>query len=1016
MSRETKITAIPPIPPLTDRQLSKTLTAMKEALEVRVGHRGDSLDKAVTFRDLAESGMITIPVGVKASGTTLKVNQNPGDLSIPPAPRDLAAAPTFSHVLLTWEGGFLHPLVGVTEIFRHTSNNLNDAVQIDAVPNGAKMYTDTVAPGTTHYYWVRFRSPANVPGPFNATDGVVGTTSKKVSDLIGDLNDAIGETELSTALKAEIDKIEPLTGLQDTAETIETLLGQAQSSNSAVEILRDAINDELGDITVDWQGTDGTGGLQADINDLMDDGEDLRDEINTSVTTNTTSWQGSDGNGGIKAQITTNLGNATNLKTGISGEVSSKTITWEGSDGNGGIKADIATGIVNASNLKSGINAEVSTKTITWEGSDGNGGIKADLAGEILSATNLKTGIDSEVSSKTISWQGSDGNGGIKADISTELTTATNLKTGIDTEVNSQTISWQGNDGNGGVKAQISAELVSATSLKNGIDAEVNTRTITWEGSDGNGGIKADISTELTSATNLKTGIDAEVNSKTISWEGSDGNGGVQAQLTTALSNATNLKTGMVNTYDEKYLAWEGNGGSVTGIKNEIITVEEFFADLPTNFLSDVETFQTNWGGDTVSSVLTSQGTIINGLTTQQFVKTDVNGNVAGYGLYNSSTFSEFAINADVFKIANGSTSVQPFVVVTGAGLTVGENGTQYANTTQAWQQANHPAGKWFGPGTHIDTALIADASIDSAKISNLSVDFANITGALSANQMAAINIDAGQITGGSINGITITGGRINSGSAIIEDGDIEGAYIKGGVIEGAFILSSQNALVTEAGVPHYAYRIGVTDSKTVNGSTYAKAVLGIRPYNYQYTSTPTVTGSTYGNNYYRYRRQNICGSSSTPPTASSKFYWSGSATQEQDGVTYSTDFFTVRIRKFIGANVVDTESFTFTGSTQHQSESDSLETRSYSLNINGFVFSTTVNYRAYTYEKLYEGYQYVLYADPQWVNFTVTAPSTFNFNTATATGWGFDIQVTAHRGSSTNLELTVSDEAENDY
>ena len=141
-----------------------------------------------------------------------------------------------------------------------------------------------------------------------------------------------------------------------------------------------------------------------------------------------------------------------------------------------------------------------------------------------------------------------------------------------------------------------------------------------------------------------------------------------------------------------------------------------------------------------------------------------------------------------------------------------------------------------------------------------------------------------------------------------------------------------------------------------------------------------------------------------------------GSPVQEEDGVSFSTDFFTVQIRKYIGTNVVDTESFTFAGSTHNQSESDSLETRSYSVDVNGFIFTTTVNYRAYSWEKLYEGYQYVLYADPQWVNFTVTAPSTFYYNAATANGWGFDIQVTAHRGNSTNLELTLSDEAENDY
>jgi hypothetical protein len=202
--RKTKIPAIPAVPPKVDPQLKPLLNAVKEALEVRVGHRGDSLDKAVTFRDLTDSGMVTVPVGAIASGSSITVNSSTGDLSTPPVPRDLTAAPTFSHVTLVWEGGYKHPLVSVTEIFRHTSDDLDDAVQIDAVPNGSKMYTDTVDPGSTHYYWVRFRSPAGVPGPFNATNGVVGTTSKKISTLIAELSDELGATSLSTTLRSTI--------------------------------------------------------------------------------------------------------------------------------------------------------------------------------------------------------------------------------------------------------------------------------------------------------------------------------------------------------------------------------------------------------------------------------------------------------------------------------------------------------------------------------------------------------------------------------------------------------------------------------------------------------------------------------------------------------------------------------------------------------------------------------------------------------------------------------------------
>ena len=203
MSRKTKIPAIGSIPSGIDARLRSVLQAIKEALEIQVGQRGEDLDKAVTFRDLTDSGMIETPAaGVSTSGSTIIPVTNPGDLSQPPLPYSLTASGTFTNVLLMWEGGFRHPLVGATEIYRHTSDDLNSASHIGTT--ASFVYTDTVEPGSTHYYWIRFRSTSGVAGPFNATSGTVATTNKKVSDLIADLSDAIGTSELSTALSTQI--------------------------------------------------------------------------------------------------------------------------------------------------------------------------------------------------------------------------------------------------------------------------------------------------------------------------------------------------------------------------------------------------------------------------------------------------------------------------------------------------------------------------------------------------------------------------------------------------------------------------------------------------------------------------------------------------------------------------------------------------------------------------------------------------------------------------------------------
>ena len=53
----TKVPALKNIPTKLDRELADTLKSMKEAQEIRLGRLGDPLDRAVTLRELVESGL-----------------------------------------------------------------------------------------------------------------------------------------------------------------------------------------------------------------------------------------------------------------------------------------------------------------------------------------------------------------------------------------------------------------------------------------------------------------------------------------------------------------------------------------------------------------------------------------------------------------------------------------------------------------------------------------------------------------------------------------------------------------------------------------------------------------------------------------------------------------------------------------------------------------------------------------------------------------------------------------------
>lgn len=139
-----------------------------------------------------------------------------------------------------------------------------------------------------------------------------------------------------------------------------------------------------------------------------------------------------------------------------------------------------------------------------------------------------------------------------------------------------------------------------------------------------------------------------------------------------------------------------------------------------TTHASSITQLQADVSGN--SSKLVVQGDVVNGLKASYVVKTDVNGLVTGYGLYNEGGVGAFGVNADYFYVGNGTTATggkKPFMVLTSA---------------QTIDGITYPAGTW------IDVALIANASITDAHIVNLN-----------ASKITAGTIDAERIGANSI-------------------------------------------------------------------------------------------------------------------------------------------------------------------------------------------------------------------------------------------------------------------------
>lgn len=187
-------TNLPSIPPPNENNLVAFARAVKEALEVRLGRRGQGLDAMVTFRDLDKVQMVLGDgrggvAGLKppaAIGTVGGGYDPTTDTTPPPAPQNVKASGAVRNVILEWgEYPATYRNHAYAEVWRSSTNNLNDAAQIGQ--SGSTMYVDNVGEGQTRYYWVRFVSQANVTGPWSAAGnaGAQGATSLDVSYTLG---------------------------------------------------------------------------------------------------------------------------------------------------------------------------------------------------------------------------------------------------------------------------------------------------------------------------------------------------------------------------------------------------------------------------------------------------------------------------------------------------------------------------------------------------------------------------------------------------------------------------------------------------------------------------------------------------------------------------------------------------------------------------------------------------------------------------------------------------------------
>ena len=205
----TTVPALPSAPNKIDPELKKFLDKMVEAVEIRLGRRGDTRDRAITLRELISSGLAkelaanpydpnAIDFGVPSSDN-LNLSQAVGK------PENLTVTAGFTAVLIKWDL-WKHRNHFRTHVYRNTSDVRSAAVFIGT--STSQFYSDEdVTSGTTYYYWARHENTHGDMSEWNAEGGTSATVQPDVDYLLTTLTGEIRNSHLYTTLATDVGRI-----------------------------------------------------------------------------------------------------------------------------------------------------------------------------------------------------------------------------------------------------------------------------------------------------------------------------------------------------------------------------------------------------------------------------------------------------------------------------------------------------------------------------------------------------------------------------------------------------------------------------------------------------------------------------------------------------------------------------------------------------------------------------------------------------------------------------------------
>ena len=857
--KETKIPGFPKLPQDASPALRRYLESVVEAVEVRLGRRGDPRDRAVTARELIDSGLAVEgkPFVLGQNQATLLPAGEDLETSLPTAPTGFEATGAYSVVILDWDQAYLqYAPHAFTEVWRHDTDQLADAILV-GVEHGS-VFTDQVGSDASYYYWVRHVNTRDQRGPWNSNSGTFAETAVDVEFMLELLNGEITESQLYNTLASRINLIDGngagsvnvRIGQEIAAEVISrnaailvevnartaaiqaeaaarTAAINTQAAASAADILAEAVDRANGDTALDTQLTTLTSvtlpGNYASIAALQQEASTRSTADSAEATSRET----------LATQMRGNY-SGTDVAQLSAGLVFSEKTSRVTADSALSSRSDVLEATVN--NPTTGLVATRATLTNDYYTQTDTDSAIASAVTSLVSTTDLSTALNAYVTNATLTtnyYTQTDTDTAIASAI-TSLVSTTDLSTALNAYVTNATLTtnyYTQTDTDTAIASAVTS-LVSTTDLSTALGPYATNATLTtnhYTKTDADTAIASAV-TSLVSTTDLSTALGPYATNATLTtnhYTKTDADTAIASAVTNLVST-TDLSTALgpyatnATLTTNHYTKTDADSAIASAVTNLVSTTTlgnyTTTADLTTNYYtktaadSAIASATTNLvstsdlaGYATSSSVQQNFFAKADGesLEGQYTVKIDNNGNVAGFGLANTTTAagssSQFLVAADRFAIVGpNGTGLVPFTVQTTT-TTVG--------------------GNTILPGVYITDAYIKNASITNLKIGDLAVDSAKI---------ALLAVDTAQI-----NNLAVD-------TAKIKDLAVETAKIKDLSVETAKI--NNQAVTVPSGVNQDTFLTLSTSwqtvcSLTVNMGTGVQAVLVSAFHNYQNTA-----------------------------------------------------------------------------------------------------------------------------------------------------------------------------------